>query len=124
MPTQLKKVLLIEDDPDDQAMIRAVLEAKHIECETAETAMEGLEKAAALQPNLILLDLMLPKVSGFGFIRELKKNPATAQTPVVVLTSLRDQEIAAASIDMGASSFLAKECINRDLIAMIYEYAR
>lgn len=123
MPISQKKILIIDDDPEDLELIREVLEENHFECHTAKCSVEGLKTALIWQPNLILLDLMLPQMSGFGFLRELKKNPELADIPVVVFSTLRDAEIASVSLDIGASGYLSKDCVNQDLLSIVHQYA-
>ncbi|MFO1519794.1 MAG: response regulator [bacterium] len=118
-----KKVLIIDDDEDIVMLLRDTLEASHFDCEIASCATEGLEKALTLKPNLILLDLMLPEMSGFGFMRELKSKTEGGKIPVVVLTSLADEEIAAEVMDLGAVGYLSKGCNAKQLVSMVQEYS-
>jgi DNA-binding response OmpR family regulator len=123
MVSTMKKVLIIDDDEEDLNFVKEILEASSFECNTALTPTDGLSLALSWQPDIIVLDLMLPLMSGYGFLREVRKNPETAHIPILVLSSLRDKEIAAASVDMGATAYLSKDCINQNLISMVYEYS-
>ena len=118
-----KTVLLIDDEPEILKLLKRRLRAHHFQCETADNPVEGLKKAAQSKPNLILLDLMLPKMSGFGFLRLVKGNPNLAGIPVVVLTALGDEEIAREAMDLGAVGYLTKACPTEELISMIQNYA-
>ncbi|HKX12322.1 MAG TPA: response regulator, partial [bacterium] len=62
----MKRVLVIDDDPDILTLLKETLEANHFECHVASSPQEGLETAISSKPHLILLDLMLPGMSGFG----------------------------------------------------------
>jgi two-component system phosphate regulon response regulator PhoB len=119
-----KKILIVDDDSDILELLKFTLESSHFECETALSATDGLQKALTYKPNLILLDLMLPEMSGFGFMRELKNNTQYGQIPVVVLTSLADEEIASEVMDLGAVGYLSKSCDKKELIAMVNEYSQ
>jgi len=119
----LRKILIIDDDPEDSDLMKDVLEGENIECAMASSPIEGLETAVSWKPDIILLDLMLPRMSGFGCLRELKKISSLAHVPIIVMTVLRDEDIAAASIDMGAAAYLSKDCTNEELISIIQEYA-
>ena len=117
-----KRVLVIDDNVDTLELLKTTLQGKAFECETAVSAMEGLEKAITFKPNLILLDLMLPKMSGFGFLRELKNHSDVGQVPIVVLTALGDEEIASEVMELGAVGYLRKACGTQELLTMVEEY--
>ncbi len=117
-----KTILIVEDDADTLRLIKDTLEDNYFLCETASTAAEGLEKAQQVQPQLILLDLMLPGMSGFGFIRQLKSTPQLRKTPVVILSSLSDGEIANESLQLGAVGYLTKAINQKELINTIRDY--
>lgn len=118
-----KKILIIEDDPDTTRLLKDTLEDRSFVCEIAETAQEGLKKAKSTKPNLILLDLMLPGMSGFGFMREIKHLSDIRKTPVVILSSLADEDIAQETYDLGAVTYLTKACNANELISVVQEYA-
>jgi DNA-binding response OmpR family regulator len=117
-----KKVLIIDDDVDILTLLKDTLEENFYECEVAPNAPEGLRKAHISKPNLILLDLMLPKMSGFGFLRELRHDPELRQTPVIVLTALSDEDIVEESLDLGAVSYLSKASMVKELLPVVREY--
>jgi two-component system, OmpR family, alkaline phosphatase synthesis response regulator PhoP len=119
--TPNKKILIIDDEIDILNFLKMRLKDM-FQCVATLSSVEGLELAKKEKPDLILLDLMLPRISGFGTLRELKKNPETAHIPVVILTALGDEEIANEAMDIGASGFLTKTCSSDELMAMIQEY--
>lgn len=122
MPALLKKtVLIVDDDPDTLKLISDLLEEQSFQCETARTASEGLEKAAYLKPDLILLDLMLPGMSGFGFMRQIRHQSQTRQIPVIILSALDDEEISQESLNLGALSYLSKTGSNQRLVSIVQE---
>jgi DNA-binding response OmpR family regulator len=123
MIPKVKRVLVIDDDPDILTLLKETLEANHFECHVAASPQEGLETAIASKPHLILLDLMLPGMSGFGFMRELKKHKELAATPIVVLTALSDEEIAEESLSLGAKGYLSKACNAKELVTMVQAYS-
>jgi Na+/proline symporter/signal transduction histidine kinase/CheY-like chemotaxis protein len=81
-------VLVVEDDADTREMLTRTLEKEHWHVEQAENGRVGLEKVAEQQPNIILLDLMMPEVDGFSFIFQLRENPAWQEIPVVILSAM------------------------------------
>lgn len=118
-----KKILIIDDDPDILDLIVERLKEHNFECYTASLPSEGLEKALEFQPDLVLLDLMLPKMSGFGFMREFKMRSELSGIPVVVLTSLADEDIAGEAMNLGAAGYLTKACSAKELLSVVKEYA-
>ncbi len=117
-----KKVLIIDDEPELLELVKKRLEAEGFWCVTAENPVVGLQKISEESPQLILLDLMLPKMSGLGFLRIVKGNPATASIPVVVLTALGDEEVAREAMDLGAVAYLTKVAAPKELMAMVRNY--
>jgi CheY-like chemotaxis protein len=123
MEKVIKKVLIIEDDPDTTKLITYTLEEQGFNCVAADTALSGLQKVKTHQPDLILLDLMLPKMSGFGFMRLLQRQMGSKKIPVVVLSVLNDQDIAQETFNLGAVGYLGKSSIGPELISTVKEYA-
>lgn len=123
MTQQKKKVLLIDDESDVRDILKMVIETGHFHCLTASSAVEGRNIAIRKKPDLILLDLMMPEMSGFGFLREREKHAELKKIPVVVLTSLGDEEVAREALSLGAVGYLIKSCGKEELMAMIQEYA-
>jgi CheY-like chemotaxis protein len=80
--------LVIDDDPQLRALVRHLLEEQGWQVTEAENGIAGLRRLAERPPNLILLDLMMPQLDGFGFMTQLRKNSAWRGVPVVVLTAM------------------------------------
>jgi len=116
---QKKRVLIIDDDPAVLGVVKAMLDDNNYEGITAPTPQEGLEKARHLGPDIILLDLLLPDISGLGVLREMKRDPQLASIPVVVFTGLGDDIIAGEARDLGAVGLLTKNCSMNELISMM-----
>ncbi len=105
-------ILLVEDDPRDLELTLRTLKKNNI-ANHIFVARDGAEALAFLQsgspqPRLVLLDLKLPKVSGLEVLTQLRQNPATKDTPVVILTSTDDQPEIDACYRLGANSFVRK----------------
>lgn len=103
------RILLVEDDPDIQRMVQLSLKFQggH-EVSVASGGREGLEKAEQEQPDLILLDVMMPEMDGYETCRRLKANPATAAIPVVFLSARAQQSEIQKGRDLGAIGYLVK----------------
>jgi len=102
-----KKILIIEDE---KALIKNLELALGQEYEvlSAITGREGLNKAKSAQPDLILLDIMLPDIDGIEVLKQLKVNKATDDIPVIVLTNLSDQQTISRILANGGKEYLVK----------------
>jgi len=84
-----KKILIIDDEPDARAYLKAILEEKGYEIMTASDGEEGLKKARETPPHLILLDLLMPKKSGVKFLNEIKQDKQLKGVPIVIESGAR-----------------------------------
>ena len=91
-----KKILIIDDEPDARAYLHAILDEEGYEIMTASDGEEGLKKVQESPPNLILLDIMMPKKSGVMFLNEIKSNEQLMGIPIVVASGARQ----ATGVDM------------------------
>jgi len=81
-------VLVIDDEPDVQTYLSTLFEREGLEVETASDGEEGFTRAQAVKPDLIFLDILMPRKTGIMLYRRLKKDPALGSIPVVILTGL------------------------------------
>jgi CheY-like chemotaxis protein len=102
------KILIIEDDTLLSRMYQIVFTASNYEVEVAVNGEEGLAKARAGKPNLILLDIMMPKLNGLEVLKLLKSDPNTKAIPVVVLTNLAGSNDVQAALELGAVRYIVK----------------
>ncbi|MFC1755600.1 response regulator, partial [Thermoproteota archaeon] len=105
-----KKILIVDDEQDIRDLLKAKFERIGYECFTAEDGLQALELAREKNPNLIVLDLMLPKLSGEEVCRDIKKNPATREIPVIMLTAKESQTDKVIGRVLGADHYLTKPC--------------
>jgi DNA-binding response OmpR family regulator len=101
-------VLLIEDDPAVLEMYRMKLTLDGYRVSTAEDGDEGLKKAAELIPDIIFLDIRLPKKDGFEVLQALRLSPSTATIPVIILSNYGEKELVDRGLTLGAHEFLIK----------------
>lgn len=103
------RILLIEDDPDIQKMVQLSLKYQggH-QVSVASGGKEGLEKAGAEKPELILLDVMMPEMDGYETCRRLKATPETQAIPVIFLSARAQQTEIQKGKDLGAIGYLVK----------------
>lgn len=102
------KILLVEDDAFLISMYVTKFELEGFVVLTADDGEKGLAMAAAQQPDIILLDIMLPKMNGFDVLKGLKKNKETEKIPVILLTNLSQQSEVERGLSMGAQDYLIK----------------
>ncbi|HYL70528.1 MAG TPA: response regulator [Candidatus Dormibacteraeota bacterium] len=102
------RVLIVEDDPATSEMYRLRLSADGYDVLTAADGEEGLRRAVADQPDLIYLDVRLPKLDGFEVLQRLRAEPTTSAIPVVILTNDSDAQVRERGLSLGALEFLVK----------------
>jgi CheY-like chemotaxis protein len=102
------KILLAEDDRFLRKAAVATLKQRGFGVVTASDGEEALRQAAAELPDLILLDLIMPKIQGFEVLRRLKQNPSTAEIPVIVLSNLGQERDINQAMEAGARAYLIK----------------
>jgi len=116
-----RPILIIEDDPDISESLKYNFEREGFPAVTAATGEAGL--AAALNqreaPALIILDLMLPGMSGTELCRRLRREPATRRTPIIMLTAKASESDRVAGLDLGADDYITKPFSVRELLARV-----
>ncbi len=101
------RVLIVEDDPDVRMLLADLLSDDH-EVIEAEDGEEGVRLAREELPDVVLMDLFLPKLDGFGALEELKRDPRTAEIPVLFLSAERDEATRVRGLELGAADFVVK----------------
>jgi two-component system, cell cycle response regulator DivK len=112
-------ILLVEDFDDVRDMYRDYLEFSGFRVETARDGREAIDKARAIDPDLILMDLSLPGIDGWEATRMLKADPATSHLLVVALSAHALAAEGDRARAAGCDSFIAKPCLPPDLVAQI-----
>lgn len=102
------KILVVDDSTTNVVLLEAILDEKGYVIETALNAKEAYSIIDRDTPDLILLDLLMPKISGFDFLEEIRKNEKTKRTPVIVVSALTDEENVDKIMKMGAIDFIKK----------------
>jgi diguanylate cyclase (GGDEF)-like protein len=103
------KVLIIDDDPNVMIAFGWLLRKYHYEIIEAADGEEGLNKAFREAPDVLLLDLMMPKMNGYEVCKHLREAPSTADMPIVVLTALKGIEARERAREMGADDYMNKD---------------
>ena len=105
---EIKKILVVDDDPTLTALVEKFLKKNGYEVTAVTEAVDGLEHAMKNDPDLIILDIMMPIINGFNFCKLLKQEKETENIPILILTSrnqIKDIEI---GLEMGAEAYLVK----------------
>ena len=116
---KLPLILVVDDNQQNLELIQAYME--DLECETAAArdGIEALEMVAQRKPDLILLDVMMPRMSGFEVCRRLKNNPETGDIPVIMVTALNEFGDIERGIDSGTDDFVSKPINRLELLTRI-----
>jgi two-component system phosphate regulon response regulator PhoB len=115
----MSRILLVDDERDILDLIRIHLERDGHEILTAQDGIEGLRVAIAQQPDVIILDLMLPKLDGISVFKRLRTEIRTAEIPVIMLTAKAQQADRLNGLELGADDYLSKPFSPRELLLRI-----
>ncbi|WMJ73201.1 response regulator [Cytophagaceae bacterium ABcell3] len=115
----MKKILLIEDNPDIRENTAEILSLANFDVLTAENGKIGVDLAKKEMPDLIICDIMMPELDGFGVLHMLAKNPATAGIPFIFLTAKSEREDFRKGMNLGADDYLTKPFDDLELLDAI-----
>jgi len=104
----MARILIIEDDPLMSRMYQKIFSFEGYEVDLADNGADGLEKVRSQKPNLVLLDIMMPKMNGLEVLSKLKSDPETKGLPVVILTNLAGEKDAETAMSKGAVKYIVK----------------
>jgi DNA-binding response OmpR family regulator len=102
------RILVVDDEPDVSSLLTLLLKSKGYEVITAMDGQEALEKARKEKPNLILLDIMLPRLDGYKVARMLKFDENFSHIPIVMLTAKIQEKDKKIGLEMGADDYVTK----------------
>ncbi len=120
--TGLKRVLIIDDEAAIRKALRIALENETYEVQEAETGGDGLKQLEAFRPDLVLLDLMLPDMSGFDVCREIRRNGS--RIPLIMLSAKTEEIDIVVGLEIGADDYITKPFRTRELLARIAAHLR
>ena len=105
------KILVVDDIPLNVLLVKKMLQPLGFDTSEAEDGVVAMEKIAAQKPDLILLDLMMPRMDGFEVLRRLRASDDTKSIPVIILSALNSNDDVAKGISMGAEDYITKPII-------------
>ena len=115
----MKKILIIEDNPDILENTSEILELSNYQVYTAPNGKEGVAKALANKPDLIVCDIMMPELDGYGVLHMLQKNPDLQDTPFIFLTAKTEKDEIRKGMSLGADDYITKPFDPTDLLNAI-----
>jgi CheY-like chemotaxis protein len=103
-----KKVLVVDDHPDAVNILTMILQKRGYQTVSAQDGVEALQKIQDESPELVLLDVMMPKMDGYDVCRAVKADPKTCHIPIVMLSARTDAASKERGLDLGAADYIAK----------------
>jgi len=119
MSEDRKKVLLAEDTIPIRLVIKTIMGKIGYDLTIVENGVEAVQKSVELQPDVILMDIMMPKMDGIQATLKIKSNPKTKHIPIIMLTALKTSDAVLTSYDYGADYYINKPFSNDELIKAI-----
>jgi putative two-component system response regulator len=117
-------ILIVDDEYAGRETLQSVLEGEGYELEMAENGMQAIEKAKKLLPDVILLDVMMPGMTGFEVCQRIRNDPQIAEIPIIILTALDDRESLLTALKAGADDFISKPFDRYELRARLLGITR
>lgn len=121
----MSKILIVEDNEYLGRMYQNLLSLANLDVEWVASGEEGLARVKENKPDLIILDVIMPKVNGIQVLEKLKDNPETKNITVVILTVIGEKEIIEKCLKLGADGYIIKSALNLDqLLAEVQTYLK
>jgi CheY-like chemotaxis protein len=120
----MSKVLVVDDNTANAELLEAYLKDCPWETAVAYSGNEALEKVDSFNPDIILLDIMMPDIGGFEVCQRLKKDPATRDIPIIMVTALTELEDVEKAVEAGTDDFLSKPVNRVELVTRIKSLLR
>jgi len=118
------KILVVDDEPDVVAFIERTLKSEGFDVVSAFDGIGALDLVDAEKPDLVLLDLMMPMMSGYEVCEQMKANPQTQHIPVICVSSAHTPDARAQSFRVGAATLVTKPFLPAELVAQVRRYLK
>lgn len=115
------KILAVDDEPDQLELVGDILTGQGYKIDTAANGVEALGKVCRSRPDLMVVDISMPRMNGFTFCEAIRNNPDTCDIPIILLTGLRSQFARFNGLAHGANAYLFKPFVSEELIATVNE---
>ena len=106
-----QKILIVEDETDIQELLRFNLMKAGFEISCVDSGEDAIPEMRNYQPDLVLLDLMLPGISGLEVCRQVRNDPHLAQTPIIIVSARGEEHDIVTGLDMGAEDYIVKHSV-------------
>jgi len=117
----IKKILIVDDDEDNRDLIRKALKKEEFEVHDSGEALEALDRADKIMPDLLILDIMMPIMNGYEVCEKIKSNPATKDILVLFLSAKRSETVKQSVEFSGGDDFMEKPFSPKELRAKVRE---
>ncbi len=117
--TRKERVLIVDDEPVNQELLEAFLIGCDYDLDFAADGAEALEKVKSFEPDLVLLDIMMPRMSGFEVCEQIKKDPQTAGVMVLMVTALGELGDVERAVKVGCDDYLSKPVNKAELLKRV-----
>ena len=117
----MKRILIIEDMPDNRRILTDLLTAAGYALSEADDGEKGVAMSVALRPDLILMDVQLPRIDGYEATRRIRGNPETRDIPIIAVTSYAMSGDEAKAADAGCDGYVSKPYSPRSLLKLVRE---
>lgn len=115
----IKKILVVDDDPIQLRLVEKILSENNYKVQVSGEAPEGLQMVMNTEPDLIILDVMMPIINGYNFCKLIKDNDEKSRIPIILVTERSDQEDIQIGLDAGAEAYLCKPIQIEELLRTI-----
>ena len=119
-----KKILIVEDNAELLELLRLAVKQAGFSVITATNGIEALDQVKSAEPDLVVLDLVLPELDGFAVCETLRRNPATGHIPIILLTGLTSEFTRYAGIESGADEYVTKPASPEHLVSRIRHWLK
>ncbi len=116
------KILVVDDEPSIVRLMEFILARQGHEMLVAVNGEEALEKVRAAQPDLVLLDIMMPRIDGYEVARALRADPETARMPIIMLSAKAQEEDIQKGMDVGVNKYITKPFSPEHLVHVVADY--
>ena len=118
-----KKVLLVDDSTTTLMMEEMILKrSTTYECVTARDGMDAIDRAVEQQPDLVLMDVVMPRMNGFEACKRMRLQSTLKQTPIILVTTRGEEEYVEAGFQSGCNDYITKPINSRELVTLLHSY--